>query len=227
MPVKPGQVLLTIIILCLYGSNALGQDCTTLGQTPKTAFPVCGTTTFEQNNVPICSTTSLYVPGCSGSGGANYANKNPFWYKFTCYTSGTLGFTITPKDLTDDYDWQLYDVTGLDPDEVFTNQNIIVSGNWAGNPGTTGTSANGSATIQCASSYTGNEPRFAKMPNIVAGHEYILLVSHYTDSQSGYSLSFGGGTAVITDPAEPHLQKATPSCDGGKIVVKLNKKNAL
>ena len=224
MPVKPGQVLLTIIILCLYGSNALGQDCTTLGQTPKTAFPVCGTTTFEQNNVPICSTTSLYVPGCSGSGGANYANKNPFWYKFTCYTSGTLGFTITPKDLTDDYDWQLYDVTGLDPDEVFTNQNIIVSGNWAGNPGTTGTSANGSATIQCASSYTGNEPRFAKMPNIVAGHEYILLVSHYTDSQSGYSLSFGGGTAVITDPAEPHLQKATPSCDGGKIVVKLNKK---
>ncbi|MGZ8542005.1 MAG: gliding motility-associated C-terminal domain-containing protein, partial [Chitinophagaceae bacterium] len=61
-------------------------------------------------------------------------------------------------------------------------------------------------------------------PQLVAGHEYILLVSHFTDSQSGYSLSFGGGTAVITDPNEPHLQKATTSCDGTKIVLKLNKK---
>ena len=225
MPVKPGQVLLTIIILCLYGSTALGQACTTLGQTPKTAFPVCGTTTFEQNNVPICSTTSLFVPGCSGNGSANYENKNPFWYKFTCYTSGTLGFTITPKNLADDYDWQLYDITGLDPDDVFTNQNIIISGNWSGSSGTTGASATGVDFIQCASNpLVEDKPRFAKMPNLIAGHEYILLVSHFTDSQSGYSLSFGGGTAVITDPTEPQLQKATPSCDGGKIVVKLNKK---
>ena len=195
-----------------------------MGQTPSTAFPVCGTTTFDQDNVPICSTNSLYVPGCSGNGNANYENRNPFWYKFTCYVSGSLGFVITPTDLTDDYDWQLYDVTGLNADDVFTNQNIIISGNWAGNPGTTGASATGANFIQCASSYTGTEPRFAKMPDLIAGHEYILLVSHFTDSQSGYSLSFGGGTAVITDPSEPHLQKASPSCDGSKITVKLNKK---
>jgi len=221
MSAKSG-ILFLIIFLSVSANSALGQACTTLGQTPSTAFPVCGTTKFEQNNVPICSSNDLFVPGCVD--GAAYANKNPFWYKFTCYASGTLGFVITPKDLTDDYDWQLYDVTGLNPDEVFTNRNIIVTGNWAGNPGTTGTSATGANFIQCASSYTGTEPRFAKMPNLIAGHEYILLVSHFTDSQSGYSLSFGGGTAVITDPTEPHLQKATTSCDGTKITLKLNKK---
>jgi len=221
MSVKSGVVFL-IIFLTLCANSALGQACTTLGQTPSTAFPVCGTTKFEQNNVPICSSNDLFVPGCPD--GAAYANKNPFWYKFTCYVSGTLGFVITPNDLGDDYDWQLYDVTGLNPDDVFTNRNIIVTGNWAGNPGTTGASATGANFIQCASGYNGTEPRFAKMPNLIAGHEYILLVSHFTDSQSGYSLSFGGGTAVITDPAEPHLQKASPSCDGSKIVVKLNKK---
>ena len=156
--------------------------------------------------------------------GAGYANKNPFLYKFTCYTSGTLGFIITPNDLTDDYDWQLYDMTGLDPDQVFTNHNIIVSGNWAGNPGTTGASATGADFIQCASTYTGTEPRFAKMPDLIAGHEYILLVSHFTDSQSGYSLTFGGGSGVITDPTEPHMNKAAPNCDGRKITLKLNKK---
>ena len=218
-------ILLLLVFLSVFVNSAYSQVCTTLGQTPATAFPVCGTTDFEQNNVPLCSTNSLFVPGCSdGTGAANYENRNPFWYKFTCFQSGTLGFTITPKDLTDDYDWQLYDVTGLNPDAVFTNRNIIISGNWAGNPGQTGTSATGVNFIQCASSYNGNESRFARMPELIAGHEYILLVSHFTNSQSGYSLSFGGGTAVITDPADPQMQKATPSCDGAKIVLKLNKK---
>ncbi len=220
---KPG-ILLLFIFLCLQINTALGQACSTLGQTPATAFPVCGTTKFDQDNVPLCSTNSLFVPGCSGNGNANYENRNPFWYKFTCYVPGTLGFVITPKDPADDYDWQLYDVTGLDPQEVFTNRNIIVSGNWAGNPGPTGTSATGVNFIQCASAYNGTESRFAKMPELIAGHEYILLVSHFTNSQSGYSLSFAGGTAIITDPAEPHLQKASPACDGSKITLKLNKK---
>ncbi len=221
--VKSG-IFCVLFCLSVCVNKAFGQVCTNLGQTPASAFPVCGTDKFEQANVPICATNSLYVPGCSGAGNANYENKNPYWYKFTCFTSGTLGFTITPKDATDDYDWQLYDVTGLDPNEVFTNQNIIVSGNWAGNPGPTGASASGVSHIQCASSPTGTESRFAKMPELIAGHEYILLVSHFTESQSGYSLTFGGGTAVITDPSEPHLEKASSSCDGSRITVKLNKK---
>lgn len=202
----------------------IGQACTSLGQTPSTAFPVCGTSVFQQDSVPICNSNNLFVPGCSGRDGADYANKNPYWYKFTCFVSGTLGFVITPNDLTDDYDWQLYDVTGLDPNEVFTNQSIIVTGNWAGNPGTTGASASGVSYIQCASGYNGTENRFASMPNIIAGHSYILLVSHFTDTQSGYSLSFGGGTASITDPKLPDLQAVSASCDAQNVYVKLNKK---
>lgn len=204
--------------------SSYAQPCTTLGQTPSTAFPVCGTTVFTQNNVPICSTTNLYVPGCSGSGTADYENKNPFWYKFTCYQSGTLSFVITPLNLNDDYDWQLYDVTGLPPDAVFTNTNIIVSGNWSGSSGETGASASGVSYIQCASVPNQNKPRFARSPNIIQGHEYILLISHFTDSQSGYTLSFGGGTAVITDPKLPKLLSASAPCDGKQIIVVMNKK---
>ena len=215
-------ILFTALLFFVLRGNA--QSCTTLGQTPTTAFPVCGTASFTQSNVPVCSSNSLFVPGCTGSSTANYANKNPFFYKFTCYTSGTLGFVITPNDLTDDYDWQLYDVTGLDPNQIFTNHNIIVTGNWAGNPGTTGASATGVSYIQCASDYYGTESRFAKMPNIIAGHDYILMVSHFTDSQSGYILSFGGGTGSITDPKMPDLQSISTSCDASKIFIKLNKK---
>ena len=199
------------------------QTCTTLGQTPSTAFPVCGTTVFTQASVPLCATNSLFVPGCSGDG-ANYENRNPFFYRFTCFVSGTLGFLITPLAANEDYDWQLYDITGRDPNEIFTNNSLVVTGNWAGTYGPTGASASGVPGIQCASDPTAGANTFATMPNLVQGHEYLLLISHFTNTQSGYNLSFGGGTAVITDPTEPHLQSAKPDCDGTKITVKLNKK---
>ena len=213
-------IFFSILLLNHYAK----AQCTALGQNPSTAFPVCGTTTFNQSTVPICSSVSLYVPGCTGSSNANYENRNPYWYKFTCYTSGTLGFLITPLDLGDDYDWQLYDITGHNPDDVYTDKTLVVTGNWAGTYGLTGASSSGVNYIQCASSPPDNKNTFAKMPNLIAGHNYILLISHFTNSQSGYSLSFGGGSANITDPLLPHLANGNPSCDGTEIRVKLNKK---
>ena len=202
---------------------AYSQACTTLGQTPATAFPVCGTAVFTQNNVPSCTNApNLFVPGCNLNQ-CQYSDVNPFYYRFKCYQSGTLGFTITPISANDDYDWQLYDITGLNPNEIFTNRNIIVTGNWAGNPGPTGASATGASFIQCCSQPNGNEPRFSAMPVIQVDHEYILLVSNYSPSQVGYRLSFGGGTGVITDPLLPKLNTAKPDCDGRKITLKLNK----
>jgi len=217
---------LFFILFVLFANPLLAQPCTTLGQTPSTAFPVCGTTTFTQNNVPICATNDIFVPGCpeASAGGASYQNKNPFFYRFTCYVSGTLGFLITPLANNEDYDWQLYDITGRNPDEIFTNNSLVVTGNWAGTYGPTGASASGINGIQCASDPAAGAPTFAAMPTLIQGHEYILMISHFTDTQSGYTLSFGGGTAVITDPTEPHLLNAKPDCDGTRITVKLNKK---
>ena len=217
--------MLVLLVLVFQAKMSFGQACTNLGQTPSTAFPVCGTTVFHQASVPICQTANLFVPGCSNQpNGAAYQNKNPYFYKFTCYASGTLGFLITPLAANEDYDWQLWDITGQNPDAIFTNNSLVVTGNWAGTYGPTGASATGINSIQCASIPGDNLPTFAAMPNLIVGHEYILMVSHFTNGQSGYDLSFGGGTAVITDPNIPHLGSAKPDCDGTKITVKLNKK---
>jgi gliding motility-associated-like protein len=62
------------------------------------------------------------------------------------------------------------------------------------------------------------------MPTLIAGHNYILLISHFTDTPNGYGLSFGGGTANITDPKEPHLESSRAACDGTQATIKLNKK---
>lgn len=209
------------VLIILFPNYLLAQNCTALGQTPASAFPVCGESVFTQTTVPICGNTPVSVPGCPGGG---YSDKNPFWYQFTCFTAGTLDFQITPIDLGDDYDWMLYDITGRNPSEVFTNTNLIVTGNWSGSSGITGASPGGITTIQCGSDPSENRPTFARSPTLIEGHTYLLLVSHFTDSQSGYKLSFGGGSAVITDPKLPALASASAACGGTILRVKLNKK---
>ncbi|WP_242675487.1 T9SS type B sorting domain-containing protein [Niastella koreensis] len=214
--------LLGLVVVLLMCNNLWAQDCTTLGQTPASAFPVCGVDTFSQQNVPICRTHSITVPGCND--GAGYSDKNPFWYRFTCFQTGTLGFLVTPNDLGDDYDWMLYDITGHNPDDVFTDPSLVVTGNWAGTFGLTGASNAGVNFIQCSSDPANHKNSFSTMPTIVQGHTYLLLVSHFTDSQSGYKLSFGGGTGVITDPLQPKIEKSWAGCGGVTVTIKMNKK---
>lgn len=216
------QLFTTILFLLLCWHNNVAAQCSTPGQTPGTAFPVCGTSVFHQSSVPLCTNKDpLFVP-CSD--GASYADKNPFYYRFTCYVSGTLGFLITPLAANEDYDWQLYDITGKDPAAIFSDNSTVVIGNWAGTYGPTGASSTGVDTTQCGSIPELNLNTFSKMPDLIEGHTYLLMISHWTDGQSGYDLSFGGGTAVITDPQMPHMLNAVSGCDGKSLTVRLNKK---
>lgn len=213
---KQARNLFLITFGFLFFLNVNAQPCTTLGQNPGTAFPVCGTSVFTQTTVPVCGVRSVPSPCERGP----YEDKNPFWYKFTCFASGTLSFTITPLGANEDYDWQLFDITGRDPSEVYTNPALLVASNWTAEFGNTGASSAGSTLILCDGPGVAS---FTSMPTLLVGHEYILLVSHFSNTQSGYTLAFGGGSAVITDPLDPHLLEANAFCDGQQITIKLNK----
>ncbi len=167
------------VILIFSSGYGWSQTFPVTGQLPSTAFPVCGSDTFKQAVVPAGHTHDLQVPDCS-TDGVVYQDLNPFWYTFTCYSAGSLGFLITPNNLGDDYDWMLYDITGQNPDAVYTNASLIVAGNWAGTYGITGARPGGSAKIGCASNPVDNHTTFSSMPNLKVGHQYLLLVSHYT-----------------------------------------------
>ncbi len=221
------KLFLLIGMLALISGHAFGQAdgaCSARGQTPATAFPVCGTTVFVQDEVPVCENGIIPVTGCAFDG-INYSDQSPFWYKFTCFESGTLGFLIDPVNNNDDYDWQLFDITGYEPAAVYSNSSLFVSGNWSGEGGNTGASSEGESNLVCATLRDGPyRPLFSKMPRLIKGHEYLLLVSHFSGAaQSGYKLSFGGGTAVITDTAAPRLKRAKAVCDGRSITLFLNK----
>lgn len=216
--------IFVIILLLVSGSlHAQISHCNLLGQNPETAFPVCGTAIFHQDTVPRCGGRQVATL-CTDD--ILYTDKNPYWYKFTCFQSGKLSFFITPNTIYEDYDWQIFDITGKDPQAVYTDTSTFVVCSWSGIPGVTGAceDSGGVSLVECEGPARN---RFTSLPDLVAGHNYLLLVSHFEDTQFGYSLSFGGpgNTAVITDTLPPHMNTATrATCDGSKILVKLNKR---
>lgn len=216
---------------------AKGQNtCTTPGQSPSSANPACITNALSQPSVSGCDNGLVFVPNCSNDGsGTVYTAVNPYWYSFTCYQSGTLAFSILPVSPSDDYDWQLYDVTGININNFtfLTNASLIVGANWSGftgATGSTGASGSGTSALVCAS---GTAFPFSTKPNLIVGHDYLLLVSNFSPSGLGYALSFGantggssGSTALLVDPLAPPiplLASATSLC-GTAVKIKTNKK---
>src|SRR3954470_1160921 len=81
-----------LLFFVLFTSVLDAQVCSNLGQNPGTAFPVCGSSAFAQTTVAVCGDRQIPTP-CT-SPGALFQDKNPYWYKFTCFSSGSLGFII-------------------------------------------------------------------------------------------------------------------------------------
>jgi gliding motility-associated-like protein len=188
------------------------------GQLAATAFPICAQDTFKQGNLPNGFNTSIVMPGCDP-----YYELNPFYYRFTCYTAGNLGFVIIPNLAEDNYDWVLFDITGVLPSTIFIDPTLIVTGNRSSNPGNTGAKLDGTNNNTCKVGTPDNLSTFTRMPKLQAGHEYLLLITHPTGTQSGYSLAFGGGDAVLNDPALPDLLSVMVSCDKKTLTVGITK----
>jgi gliding motility-associated-like protein len=208
-------ILTPTLFLVLFSTGFSQTPCNTPGQNPTSAFPVCGTGTFIQSSVNLCGGRTLPHPVCSPS----YDDRNPYYYKFTCFEAGTLGLLITPNAAASDYDWQIFDITGRSPNDIFTASGLTVSSNWSGNPGQTGTNGTAAGQHECG----GNTPNFSRWPTLVKGHEYLLMISHFSNNQAGYKLEFKGGTAIITDTAKPLMKEIKAGCSGTQFYLKLSK----
>ncbi|MFT3982078.1 MAG: PKD domain-containing protein [Ferruginibacter sp.] len=196
--------LLLLTFVLFISLEALAQPCSSPGMTPQTSVAVCGTLVFPQANVPSCSGPDLPAfGGCSDPA----TTSNSVWYSFHCYQSGTLGFLITPLGAGDDYDWAVMDITGRQPQDVLTT-NLTISLNLSGVTGPTGCTSTGTLDVHCAGGAAGTQ--FNRMPPITAGHDYLVMVTNWSNSGLGYNLSFSGGTAVLTDNQLPNVSNAGP-----------------
>src|SRR5687767_1926777 len=115
-----------LFILCIifsFKGQILAQICTIPGQTPVSAILVCSSETFTISTPDFCGQTNVPV-ACPG--GVTYSDKNPNFFRFGCFSAGTLGFSIVPGDAFADYNWQLFDVTNTNPVDIYTNPSLFV-----------------------------------------------------------------------------------------------------
>jgi hypothetical protein len=151
--------------------------------------------------------------------------SNSIWYVFTANENGFLGFIITPNNLNDDYDWALFDLTNGNCSNL--NANTLVSCNAAGGSGChgrTGCSASG-VSNWVPGGCGGSGPINALVP-MQAGNTYVLMVSNWTGSNSGYTLDFSESTGLgVFDETPPLVEAVTnlpQSCGDQTIQVAFN-----
>ncbi len=182
--------------ISLSAQTPTDQDC--LG-----AITVCQSVYTQPNsysgtgNYPNEIPTTGSCPGnCLSSG-----EKNDVWYIFTVNTGGDLGFKITPNSPSDDYDWAVYSLNEYDCEDIYSHvAQMQVSCNYSGNVGETGaTLINGSSCQGAGGS------QYCKFIPVEEGETYVLNISNFSSSQSGYTLDFGLSTANIYDNIPPYI----------------------
>lgn len=165
--------------------------------------------------IPICD--FIWSTGSSTLGSGNYLNEigpgtcltagelNSTWFVFTVIESGDLAFTITPVDLSADYDWGLYNLTNASCEEIPTNGALLASCN-SSQYGVTGISSSG------IGNWNGPGPTLAfnYLLPVVSGETYALNIHNWSTSNGGYSIDFSDATATIFDTVPPSLQIVEP-----------------
>lgn len=168
------------------------QDCIN-------AIPVCQGTYVQPNSYQgegLIPNEINSGPSCLGTG-----EENDVWYIFTVSVSGLLNFSVTPVNLGDDYDWAVYNLTNNSCGDIFGTPSLEISCNYSAAPGVTG--ANGMFGNQ-------NEPPI----NVVAGQTFVLNVSNFSGTGTGYTLDFTQSTATIFDATPPQMDALTFDCSG-------------
>ncbi|MEO1448990.1 MAG: PKD domain-containing protein, partial [Bacteroidota bacterium] len=135
--------------------------------------------------------------------------RNSVWYTFTVQSSGNLCFTIVPFDTLDDYDWAVYNITGGGCNSVFSNPGAEVGCNWTFNNGCQGrTGPNG--LFDCPGQ---SDPCIP----VTAGQTYVINVSNFSATNSGYTLDLSASSAQLYDDVPPNATGLSSFCYGVNI----------
>lgn len=132
--------------------------------------------------------------GCPGSC-LTSGEKNMVYYRFDV-NGGTLLFTINPNLSSTDYDWALFDVTGVANycTQMASGALLPIRCSYAAPSGPTGLQVG--AGDQCEGA---GGDRFVDPVVVVGTRTYILAISNFSGNNTGYSLDFTGTIGLVLD----------------------------
>ncbi len=147
-------------------------------------------------------------------GGAPANNEsNSTWFKWICSKSGTLTFTLTPLNITDDLDFVLYRLpNGINNCNGKVIERCMAAGS---DPAVCPTPCCGPTGLRPSSSDISEPPgcqngqdNWIAPLNMVAGEAYALVVNNFSSTGNGFHIEFGGtgefqgpDATFVTNPA--------------------------
>ncbi len=151
----------------------------------------------------LCDKSSFTVPSISGVGSnGNELNgtclggeSNSTWFAWTCSVSGTLTFTLTPTNISDDLDFVIYELPNGVNDCSGKSPRMCMAAGESFYPspcmGPTGLAETSNDTQEDPGCGGGNDNWLAPL-NMTAGTSYALAVNNFTATGNGFSIEFGG-----------------------------------
>ena len=198
------NIYFLILLIILYIPNSgfaqsPEQECAN-------AIPVCQDVFFQPNSYSgYGNEQEVPASSCLGE-----QEKNSVWYILNIQSGGDLEFTIDPVDSGDDYDFAIYNISGLNCSDIYIGVAEEVRCNYCVTPGMTGLSSTPDAgeSEGCC-----DEPcLWGPLLPVNAGETYVLVVSNYSSSADGYTLDFSASTADIYDITPPTVVTAQGPC---------------
>lgn len=176
--------------------------------------------------VILCDKSSFTVESLNGTGSL----QNEFsqgiciqtefasaWYRWTCKTAGTLTFTLTPTNPSDDLDFAVFELPGGVED--CANKVKIrceAAGENVGQPfptweictGPTGLSESETDTDEQPGCSGGNN-NFVSAIDMEVGKSYALIINNFSNTGNGFSMEFGGSGTFLGPEADFSAVPAT------------------
>jgi len=176
-----------------------GQDCSL-------AFPVCKTNINVPNPGP-----QAVGSNCEFTSGVNClasGERGSFWYTVNIVANGFLEFDIVPNDwpgapslAATDYDFAVWKTKTAGTPGPANCSNLGTVAPITCNYSSLGVTGCNSATVgNSPGAYPGFGGAYMSRIAVNAGDQYIICVSNFSNSTSGFALNFPAGAPLATAP---------------------------
>jgi len=219
------RLLLLCFAVCCLGVSGFAQllPFNQPEQDACDALEICGntfTSSFSYQGVGLIN--DLTNTPCFGGEG------NVMWFRMNIVTGGIIVFTISPLNLTDDYDFAVVDITGKTC-STFTQTDVIrcnFNNNQPGSNinGVVGLNTSSITPFTTAGAFGGS---FLQQINANPGDVYLIMVNNFGDPfvggpSSGFTIDFTGTTATFNGPT-PAMTTLISSCNNAtQVTLQMN-----
>ena len=187
-----------------------GQDCIT-------GSVLCDKSPFVVQAVSGAGANPDEAAGsCLGNFGQLSENQST-WFKWTAANNGTLTFTITPLNPSDDIDFVLYEIPNTSLCQKTELRCMATS--CSGPTGLDLTSTDLEEDLDCEP----GEDGFVRFIDMIEGNSYALMVNNFSNTGIGFSIEWGGtGEFLGPNPDFIVIPESGLACDQDFQVVNLS-----